>query len=102
MPGKTIGLGEEIKTNNIEMLKLKNNKELNRTEWENQDNWTLPIGFYFSKKDSRWLVPRQNPLLGWTFNLGQKKGAWALLLSFLIPIILLTGTLLIFITILAF
>jgi uncharacterized membrane protein len=84
-----------------EVIGLENNKELNRIEWENPDNWTLPIGFYFSKKDSRWLVPRPNPLLGWTFNLGQKKGAWALLFSFLIPIVLLTGTLLILVATLA-
>ena len=55
------------------------------------------IGFYFSKKDTRWLVPRPNPTLGWTFNLGTKKGALAMLLSFLIPILLLTGVLLIFV-----
>ncbi len=71
--------------------------EQNRIEWESTDNWTLPIGFYFSKKDTRWLVPRLTPALGWTFNLGNKKGALAMLLSFLIPILLLTGVLLVFV-----
>ena len=70
-----------------------NQIEQNKNEWDNPDNWTLPIGFYFSKKDTRWLVPRPNLSLGWTFNLGHKKGAWALLLSFIIPILLLTGVL---------
>lgn len=78
------------------MVKEKTN-EKNRIEWESTDNWTLPIGFYFSKKDTRWLVPRLNPAFGWTFNLGNKKGALAMLLSFLIPILLLTGVLLVFV-----
>lgn len=64
--------------------------EINKAEWENQENWTSP-GFYFSKKDMRWIVPKRNPVLGWTFNLGHKTGAWAMLLSFLIPTIILFG-----------
>jgi len=66
--------------------------EINKREWENPDNWTSP-GFYFSKIDRRWIVPKRNPVLGWTFNLGNKKGAWAMLLSFLIPTFIMTGIL---------
>lgn len=64
--------------------------QINKSEWEKQDNWTSP-GFYFSKKDTRWIVPKRNPVLGWTFNLGNKKGAWAMLLTFLIPTFIMTG-----------
>ena len=64
--------------------------EINRSEWENRDNWTSP-GFYFSKRDSRWIVPKRNPALGWTFNLGNKKGAYAMLISFLTPTVILAG-----------
>ncbi len=64
--------------------------ERNKAEWENPDNWTSP-GFYFSKRDTRWIVPKRNPVLGWTFNLGNKKGAWAMLISFLIPTLIMTG-----------
>ncbi len=64
--------------------------QINKSEWEKQDNWTSP-GFYFSKKDTRWIVPKRNPVLGWTFNLGNKKGAWAMLFSFLIPTFILVG-----------
>ncbi|MEO5359416.1 MAG: DUF5808 domain-containing protein [Nitrospirota bacterium] len=64
--------------------------EINKSEWENRDNWTSP-GFYFSKKDTRWLVPKRNPALGWTFNIGNTKGAWAMLLSFLIPMLIIIG-----------
>ena len=64
--------------------------EINKSEWEIQDNWTSP-GFYFSKRDTRWLVPKRNPALGWMFNLGNKSGTWAMLLSFLTPTIILVG-----------
>ena len=72
----------------------KNTGEQNNREWNDSSNWTLPIGFYFSKKDTRWLVPRPNQNLGWAFNLGHKKGALALLLSFIVPILMLTLVLL--------
>ena len=78
-------------------MKAEKTGEQNRSEWESSDNWTLPIGVYFSKKDTRWLVPRLNPALGWTFNLGNKKGALAMLLCFLIPIVLLTAALIVFV-----
>jgi hypothetical protein len=65
--------------------------EINRSEWAKEDNWTSP-GFYFSKQDTRWIVPKKNPVLGWTFNLGNKKGAWAMLISFMAPTILLLIT----------
>ena len=64
--------------------------EINKSEWENQKNWTSP-GFYFSKRDTRWIVPKRNPVLGWTFNLGLTKGAWAMILSFLLPTFILIG-----------
>lgn len=64
--------------------------QINKSEWENQGNWTSP-GVYFSKRDTRWIVPKRNPLLGWTFNLGNKKGAWAMFISVLIPAFILFG-----------
>ena len=69
-------------------LSMPNIDEINKSEWENQDNWTSP-GFYFSKRDARWIVPKRNPVLDWTFNLGNKRGAWAMLLSCLAPTIIL-------------
>ena len=61
---------------------------INQAEWDNPDNWTMPI-CYFSKKDTRWLVPKKNPIMGWTFNLGRTEGAWAFLLLLLLPSFLL-------------
>ncbi len=67
--------------------------QINKAEWENPDNWTSP-GLYFSKRDTRWIVPKRNPVLGWTFNLGNKKGAWAMLLTLLLPTLILVGVIL--------
>jgi uncharacterized membrane protein len=53
----------------------------------------LPVGFQFRKEDRRWIVPKRNPILGWTFNPGHAKGAWALLANFLLPILIVVGTL---------
>jgi uncharacterized membrane protein len=55
--------------------------EINKAEWENQENWTSP-GFYFSKKDTRWIAPKRSPVLGWTFNLEHKTGAFTFLILF--------------------
>ena len=68
--------------------------QINEQEWENLDNWTLPVGFYFSKKDSRVMVPKRAKWMGWTFNLGQPAGAWWFLGCVLAPTLILTATLL--------
>ncbi len=54
-----------------------NQDTLNRTEWENPDNWTGPkwLSVYFSKKDNRTWVPKQIPTMGWTINIGKPAGA---------------------------
>lgn len=48
-------------------------EDINESEWSNPDNWSG--GLYFSKKDSRVWVPKQVRSLGWTLNLGHRKGA---------------------------
>jgi uncharacterized membrane protein len=69
-------------------------EQKDQREWEDPANWTLPVGIYFSKRDSRWVVPKRNPMLGWTFNLATQRGAWFFLGSFLIPIIILAAVIL--------
>lgn len=56
-------------------------EEINEAEWSDPDNWSG--GLYFSKKDSRVWVPKQIRSLGWTINLGQKKGAACLMWTFI-------------------
>ena len=70
---------------------MNHGSESNKNEWENINNWTMPVGFYFSKKDTRWLVPRRIPWMGWTFNIGNAIGAWAMLSIIIIPILVLIG-----------
>jgi uncharacterized membrane protein len=51
----------------------------NESEWNSPDNWSSHGFFYFSKLDSRWIVPKRNPWFGWTFNLGSDLGEAALI-----------------------
>ncbi|MEM8639571.1 MAG: hypothetical protein AAGG51_12260 [Cyanobacteria bacterium P01_G01_bin.54] len=46
--------------------------QINEAEWHNPDNWST---IYFSKKDSRTVVPKQNPTQGWTINFGSPAGS---------------------------
>lgn len=51
---------------------MSNRQEVtDQKEWENSDSWTT---IYFSKKDSRSIVPKKNPNHGWTINFGHLKG----------------------------
>ncbi|RZL46046.1 MAG: hypothetical protein EOO93_26415 [Pedobacter sp.] len=34
---------------------------------EDPENWKWGV-FYFNKKDFRFIVPKRNPIMGWTFN----------------------------------
>lgn len=51
-------------------------------EHDNPENWKWGI-FYFNKKDFRFIVPKRNPILGWTFNFANPKVYIALSLFFL-------------------
>ncbi len=49
---------------------------INQTEWQNPDNWLSPkfLGIYASHRDNRFIVPKRNPVLGWTVNFGHRYG----------------------------
>jgi len=66
-------------------IKPVDQKEINKAEWANPDNWGGPrwISVYFSKKDSRTFVQKQIPIMGWTLNLAKTSGV-ILFLSILI------------------
>lgn len=52
-------------------------KKRNRTEWEDARNWSDNLlGLYFSKRDSRVIVPKRRPMFGWTINLAHPHAAW--------------------------
>ncbi len=52
-----------------------NQSAINQAEWRNPDNYSF--GLYFSKRDSRVVVPRRIGL-GWTLNIGRWLGAASL------------------------
>lgn len=54
---------------------------INQAEWENPDNWSGPrwLGVYCSRTDTRVVVPKRIPVMGWTVNLGRKAGVVVLL-----------------------
>lgn len=54
-------------------LEALSQQDQNEQEWQNPDNWSGSVFFavYFSKRDSRTWVSKQNPLLGYTLNLGK-------------------------------
>jgi uncharacterized membrane protein len=74
---------------------MSSQEETNRREWENEENWGGPswANIYFSKRDTRAIVPKRVPWMGWTFNLGSSAGVvWffgLLLLAVLLPVVLI-------------
>ena len=70
-----------------------NQSAINESEWNNLRNWTGPkwLSVYFSKRDLRAWVPKQIPALGWTVNLGNPRGAFALFAIVSAIFLLLTG-----------
>jgi uncharacterized membrane protein len=68
-------------------------QDLNDLEWKNPDNWSQRglLGLYFSKKDSRIVVPKAMPSLGWTLNLAHQAGALSLIGALLLPTFILVG-----------
>jgi uncharacterized membrane protein len=44
--------------------------DINEMEWRNPSNWTWrgPLGLYASKRDTRLIVPKATPMMGWTLN----------------------------------
>ena len=44
--------------------------DINDMEWRNPANWTWrgPLGLYASKRDTRLIVPKATPFMGWTIN----------------------------------
>lgn len=68
-------------------------EEINQREWHNPDNWSA--GLYFSKRDSRIIVPKSNPAMGFTLNLGTRAGAvWMIALMVGIPLLIVAIVLL--------
>jgi len=65
-----------------------NMKELNQQEWHNPDNWSRMglFGIYFSKNDSRAMVPKATPAFGWTLNFGHRFSVLSLAALVVLPV----------------
>lgn len=59
----------------------------NQAEWERRENWKL--GLYFSRRDTRFLVPKRLDPRDLTPNLGHPRATVALLGLVSIPVLLL-------------
>ncbi len=66
-----------------------NENEINQAEWQNPLNWSGPkwLSVYFSKRDTRVLVPKQMPWMGGTLNLGRTAGVvWLVVILLLLAV----------------
>lgn len=68
-----------------------NTKVLNQQEWQNPNNWSRMglFGIYFSKKDSRAIVPKATPAFGWTLNFGHRFAVLSLPALIVLPVAIL-------------
>ena len=66
-------------------------KTLNQNEWHKPDNWSRMglFGIYFSKADTRVLVPKATPALGWTLNFGHRYSVLSLAALIMLPVMTL-------------
>ncbi len=65
-------------------MKTKLDKEIINSMTKNPNNWKGI--FYVNRKDPRIIVPKLNPLLGWTLNCGNKYAVIGMALIVLIII----------------
>ena len=64
--------------------------KINQAQWEHADNWSGPkwLCMYFSKKDSRTIVPKKIKAMGWTINFGSPSGVYWFVGSIILPLLL--------------
>jgi uncharacterized membrane protein len=62
--------------------------DINEMEWRNPDNWTWrgPLGLYASKRDTRLIVPKATPLMGFTLNFAHPRCTYALIAIAALPL----------------
>lgn len=66
-------------------MKTKLEKEILETARKNPGNWKGL--FYFNRNDSRVIVPKKNPSMGWTLNFASPSTYIALILIILIIVV---------------
>jgi uncharacterized membrane protein len=63
--------------------------DINAMEWRNPVNWTWrgPLGLYASKRDTRLIVPKATPIMGWTLNFAHPGCVYVMVAIAVLPII---------------
>lgn len=69
-----------------ESARLATENLVNEQEWHLDENWRGWFGAYASPRDTRTLVPRRNPALGWTLNFAHATAWWYLLGLSIVPL----------------
>lgn len=61
--------------------------DINEAEWRNPANWSWrgPLGLYSSKRDTRLMVPKVTPGMGWTLNFAHPGCGYVLIAIVLLP-----------------
>lgn len=62
--------------------------DINEMEWRNPNNWTWrgPLGLYASKRDTRLIVPKATPFMGWTLNFAHPRWVYVMVAIALAPL----------------
>jgi uncharacterized membrane protein len=70
-----------------------NQDEINERERNNPLNWSKPLGFYHSGRDSRVWVRKPQPWMGWSLNMAKATSKFLVLLFILLLGLVVAATL---------
>jgi len=59
---------------------------LSNLDHNNPQNWKYGL-FYYNKSDRRFIVPKLNQMMGWTFNFAH-RGSWIVFATIILGAIL--------------
>ena len=68
--------------------------DINEIEWRTPANWSWrgPLGLYASKRDSRLMVPKVTPGMGWTLNFAHPACNYVLVAIALVPLVFVVAS----------
>jgi uncharacterized membrane protein len=67
--------------------------DINEAEWRNPANWSWrgPLGLYASQRDTRLIVPKAVPAMGFTVNFAHPGCTVFLVAITLLPVVLIVA-----------
>lgn len=70
------------------MKKSRSEKTRNEEAWSDPASWRFGIlGIYHAPRDTRWIVPKRNPKMGWTFNFAHPGSWWFLTCLLMVAVV---------------